>query len=212
VKPTEEGAAAPGLRVGVVADTHVPDRVNALHPGLLPALRAASVQRIFHLGDVSTNRVLDELSQVAPVETVRGNRDWLLTPLPPWERCLELGGVRLVVVHGQGNFFHYWLEKVRYVVQGYDFGRYQRRLTRAFPHGQVYLFGHSHHPVDQWVDGRLFFNPGSASANFASALKTPSFGLLQLMPQQPPRAEIVPLEGWRLVRGAWLPEETGKAE
>ena len=113
--------------IGVVADTHVPDRVSALHPGLIDGLHAARVDQIFHLGDVCVNRVLDELGQVAPVSAVRGNRDWLLSPPPPWTCTLTFHGVRVLLAHGQGGFFTYWFDKVLYVLVGYRFERYRRR-------------------------------------------------------------------------------------
>ncbi|HMN58753.1 MAG TPA: metallophosphoesterase family protein [Anaerolinea sp.] len=167
------------LTIGVVADTHVPDRVNALHPALLDGLRAARVERIFHLGDVCVNRVLDELGQVAPVSVVRGNRDWLLKPPPPWTQPLTLNGVKLLLAHGQGDFFTYWFDKVLYVLVGYRFERYRRRLLHSSPDSQVFLFGHTHYPVNRIVDGRLYFNPGSASASFKSGKYLPSYGVLR---------------------------------
>jgi predicted phosphodiesterase len=68
--------------IGVVADTHVPDRVNALHPDLLQELATREVDYIFHAGDCSTSCVLDELRAIAPVFAVAGNRDWFLPTLP----------------------------------------------------------------------------------------------------------------------------------
>ena len=65
-------------RLGVVADTHIPDRVRSLHPDLLPGLKAANAEVILHAGDICSPVVLAELSQVAPVVAVRGNRDWAL--------------------------------------------------------------------------------------------------------------------------------------
>ncbi len=195
--------SAPELTVGVVADTHIPDRVNALHPDLLDALRAAGVDQILHLGDVCVNRVLDELGQVAPVSSVRGNRDWLLNPRPPWQRLLTLRGIPVQVAHGQGGFFTYWFDKVLYVLVGYRFERYRQVVQRSAPEAQVYLFGHTHHPENRLIDGRLFFNPGSACANFASGYMPPSFGLLHFAQNTPVRAEICPLRGWRARRGRW---------
>ncbi len=65
------------IRVGVVADTHVPDRAIDIHPALIPQLKAAGVQRILHAGDVCAPSVLEQLGEIGPVTAVRGNRDWL---------------------------------------------------------------------------------------------------------------------------------------
>ncbi len=197
----------PQQTIAVVADTHVPDRVNGLHPGLIAGLQALQVEHILHMGDVCVNRVLDELSQVAPVSAVRGNRDWLLSPPPPWTRSLTFQGVRVYQAHGQGGFFTYWLDKVLYVLLGYEFERYARRLMRSSPDAQVYLFGHTHQPVNRVIDGNLFFNPGSACSNFANNNPKPSFGVLRFTPDGQVQGEIYPLVGWSLRRGRWERDE-----
>ncbi len=192
------------LTIGVVADTHVPDRINALHPALLASLKAAGVERILHAGDACTNRVPAELAQVAPVSLVRGNRDWTMTPLPPDSLSLDLFGNRLVLAHGHGSFFTYWYDKFQYIRHGYVFERYQRRLLRGWPQANVFVFGHTHHAEIRWIDGRLYFNPGSASFGLASIQAPMSFGLLRAYPDGRIEAEICPLDGWRPVQGRWM--------
>jgi putative phosphoesterase len=194
----------PPFILGVVADTHVPDRVSDLHPGLISALRAAGVQRSRHCGDACVNRVMEELEQVAPVTTVRGNRDWMLRPLPPLTQRIELAGVRLVAVHGQGGFFSYWLDKVQYVLKGYRFERYRQRFQVEWSDADVFVFGHTHKYENRRMDGCLFFNPGSASFGFSVENSVPSFGLLRLGPGRQVRGEMCPLEGWRVKRGGWM--------
>lgn len=78
----EPVASAP-LTVGVVADTHIPDKARWLHPALIPALQRAGVQTILHCGDISAPRVVAMLEQVAPVVAVRGNRDWAFARVLP---------------------------------------------------------------------------------------------------------------------------------
>ncbi len=190
--------------LGVVADTHVPDRVNALHPELLSALRTAGVERILHAGDVCVRQVIEELESVAPVTVARGNRDWMLSPLPPWSALLELDGVRVVMAHGQGSFFTYWLDKFLFVFQGYRFERYQRVVEASSAlEADVYIFGHTHRAENRLVGGRLFFNPGSASFGFIKGSRHPSFGLLTILPGGQVQGEIRPLNGWRVVKGRW---------
>ena len=55
------------MKIGVVSDTHVPDRAVALHPALLSELRRNKVDLILHAGDISTAGVLQELETIAPV-------------------------------------------------------------------------------------------------------------------------------------------------
>lgn len=188
----------PLLTVGVVADTHIPDRVGTLHPQLIPVLRAARVGHILHAGDVCVPGVLDELTQVAPVTAARGNRDILLSSLPLVE-TIRLAGVEIALMHGHGGLFFYLWDKWQFMFFGYNFKRYVRLLTHSSGSARVVIFGHTHRHEISWQDGKLLFNPGAAGMIYDEPF-TPSVGLLHIYPQQQVRAEIVPLSGY-LVRG-----------
>ena len=77
------------LTLGVISDTHVPDRVRQLDPQAFGIFQAAGVQAILHAGDVSGPQLLAQLEQIAPVYAVKGNRDFLWLPHLPAE--LRLG-------------------------------------------------------------------------------------------------------------------------
>ncbi|MBW6475409.1 MAG: metallophosphoesterase family protein, partial [Anaerolineaceae bacterium] len=49
------------VRIGVLSDTHIPDRVGALHPDILPAFKEMGVELIIHAGDISSPVVLRQL-------------------------------------------------------------------------------------------------------------------------------------------------------
>lgn len=148
--------------VGVVADTHIPDRERALHPALLEVLRAKQVQLILHAGDISIPRVLTELTTVAPVLAVKGNRDFTFGAQLPLSRELVVNGQRVLLTHGHMGAFTYWVDKFQHLASGYQAARYITRLTQAAPEAAVYIFGHSHCAEEIHQDGKLFFNPGSA--------------------------------------------------
>ena len=78
------------------------------------------------------------------------------------------------------------------------------------PDARVYLFGHTHHPVNRVVDGRLYFNPGSACSNFINQYSPPSFGVLHFTQDGQVQGEICPLEGWRMRRGRWEPHQADR--
>ncbi|MCB2209497.1 metallophosphoesterase family protein [bacterium] len=61
--------------IGVIADTHIPDRVRDFPTGLLQQFRNAEVDLIVHAGDVSSWRAIRTLEEIAPVTIVQGNRD-----------------------------------------------------------------------------------------------------------------------------------------
>ena len=130
----------------MLADTHIRRGGKRRLPNAAyPYLERADV--ILHAGDVLVGDVLDELGGFAPVHAVLGNNDVELTGLLPETLELELGGVRVGMIHDSGPAS----------------GR-AGRMKRRFPDADVVVFGHSHIPWDQTgVDGQLLFNPGSAT-------------------------------------------------
>jgi len=178
--------------LAVLADTHVPDRFETLHPDLIPALSEQQPDLILHAGDICAPSVLKALEQVAPVIAVRGNRDWAFAGILPWIRVLEIAGTAIALMHGHGTWATYFLDKWHYLLKGYRFERYQGRAMRFVPDARVFIFGHTHRPVIEWRDGRLFFNPGSASLGVQPD-GAPSFGLLQIQDDGEIAAELVPL-------------------
>ncbi len=179
--------------VGVVADTHVPDRVSTLHLGLLPGLREREVDYIFHAGDISAPRVLKELALVAPVYAVAGNRDWFQRSTPR-HRLFAINGVKTLLTHGHINLHHYWVDKAKNLLHGYRFNRYARRLQVLAPDAMIYIYGHSHHAENHWLDGKLFFNPGSSSVAEKPDFRL-SFGIIQFHPDGNFSGEIIALNG-----------------
>ena len=190
------------LTVGVISDTHIPDRVRAMHPGIIPILSGAKVNLILHAGDISSHGVLEDLARVAPVQAVRGNRDWVFLKTLPLVLNLELAGVPLALMHGHGGMLNYLVDKFLYLRDGYDFARYQKKLVESAAQAKVIVFGHTHRPVNLNIDGKLLFNPGSASIGFEQELM-PSTGLLRFFSGGEVRGEIIKLSGFRLKDGIW---------
>lgn len=200
--PQRNQTSQPILTVGVVADTHIPDRVNSLHPQLIPALKAARVSHILHAGDISVPGVLEELRQVAPVSAARGNRDMLLTRLKMVE-TVTLAGVEIAVMHGHGGVFFYFWDKWQFIFFGYKLHRYVNLLVRSSGTARVVVFGHTHHTEITHKDGKLLFNPGAAGMVYNEPIH-PSIGLLHIYPEQRIEAEIVPLNGYRVRSRQWV--------
>lgn len=120
--------------VGIISDTH-----GLLRPEALDALRGSD--RIIHAGDVGDPKILDELSQLAPVTAARGNIDkgaWA-RKLPETD-ALEVAAVSIYVVHN--------LEDLDLKPEAAGFA--------------AVIYGHSHVPKRQFRNGVLYFNPGSA--------------------------------------------------
>jgi putative phosphoesterase len=180
------------ITLGIIGDTHVPDRRAGVNPLALDIFRQAEVGAILHAGDVSVRRVLSELEEIAPVHAVRGNRDWISLSSLPFRKVLTFEGIRLGMVHGHGTVLEYLFDKVDYVIHGLDQERYKRRALATFPDVDVVVFGHLHIPVNEWVGNRLLFNPGSACCPDIGRYR-PAIGLLRIEGPGKLHAEIVPL-------------------
>lgn len=188
--------------IGVVADTHIPDRARSLHPNLLPALRKAGVSHILHAGDISSRRVMNALSSVAPVTAVRGNRDIFLRGLPMVAQC-QFCGVRVAVMHGHGGVLSYFIDKGKHLLFGYKVDHYIKDLVRAGGEAQVIVFGHTHHAITLMAEHKLLFNPGSATTGPEQG-RGPTFGLIYIAQGEPVRTQVVPLTGYALRRWQWV--------
>jgi uncharacterized protein len=151
------------FKIGVISDTHVPDRSLDIPEQVINSLKTEKVDLILLGGDISVPRVITLLETLAPVKAVRGNRDFLLLGKVPMLQQFEVFGVKFALMHGHMNFFVYWLDKFQYVFHGYNKERYIRRLPKAAPDAKVIVFGHTHHAENFWFENRLYFNPGSTS-------------------------------------------------
>ncbi|MFJ2983347.1 MULTISPECIES: metallophosphoesterase family protein [unclassified Pseudomonas] len=122
------------MKVGVISDTH-----GLLRPEAVEALLGCEL--IVHAGDIGKPEVIEVLEALAPLQIVRGNNDVKL----PWAAQLadalrfEMGGWQTLLVH--------------------DIADVPADLDEAV---RVVITGHSHKPLIDWRDGRLYLNPGSA--------------------------------------------------
>lgn len=178
------------ITLGVVADTHIPDRMAALPPQTFEIL--AGVDAVLHAGDIALPRVLAELARIAPVHAVRGNRD-VFIPNLPLDRVLTFEGVRVGLTHGHGGWVGYLKEKFYYHTVGYHLSRFQERVVARFDHTvQVIVFGHSHRAVNQQAGSVLLFNPGALGPTHYAPWHCPTVGKLYIEGTTV-RGEIIPL-------------------
>ena len=122
------------MKVGVISDTH-----GLLRPEAIDALKGC--EQIVHAGDIGKPEVIEVLGALAPLQVVRGNNDLKL----PWavqiadQLRFEMGGWQVLLVHDIAD------------------------VPGALDEGvRVVITGHSHKPLIDWREGRLFLNPGSA--------------------------------------------------
>jgi putative phosphoesterase len=181
------------ITLGVLADTHIPDKAPKLNPQVTSRFKQAGVSAILHAGDITSPGVLVELKQIAPVYAVLGNQDIFALRHLPTQVRLNLAGIKLGMAHGHGTFVEYWRDKIVSRLRGKRVGRYIQRMLRTFPEVDVIVFGHLHVPCNFHLEGKLFFNPGSTTFPWPR-MEQATFGLLTLEQGKEPRGEIIELE------------------
>ncbi|MHB8088982.1 MAG: metallophosphoesterase family protein [Anaerolineaceae bacterium] len=179
------------FKIGVISDTHVPDRSPEISTEFLSTLMAEQVDLILHAGDISLPRVLTLLETIAPVKAVLGNRDFLLTGKIPMVQQFDVFGVKIALMHGHMNFLVYWLDKLQYVFGGYSRERYIRRLPKAAPDASVIVFGHTHHAENILKEGILYFNPGSITYG-DSITRQRTWGIIEVYENGRVDGKIIP--------------------
>lgn len=133
------------MRLVLTSDTHVPARARDLPAALWSAIAAADL--VVHAGDWVSVELLDRVeARAARLVGVYGNNDGPpLRDRLPEIATVELGGLRLCVVHETGSAT----------------GR-EARCAARFPACDVLVFGHSHIPWDTVTpNGLRLLNPGS---------------------------------------------------
>ncbi len=155
------------MRIAVISDTHIGDRVRDFIPGFLDELGKFDV--VIHCGDITTMDALQRLRNSSKsFYGVCGNMDDSIV-------CSELGksavfslaDMNIGLMHGWGspnNLGKRVLERLRYEYP-------ERKLD-------IVLFGHSHQIFDEIMDGVRVLNPGALSGNVYSG--TRSWGILEI--------------------------------
>jgi hypothetical protein len=146
--------------LGILSDTHIPVRAKEIPISVRDKLE--EVDLILHAGDFQTISVLRELQEIGEVKAVQGNRDSseLKAELPK-KVAIEIERFKIGITHGSGPSF-----------------RLEKRVRRVFDDVDAIIYGHSHRPKNEMIDGVLFFNPGSPTDKFFAPFN--SFGILMI--------------------------------
>ncbi len=150
------------VKIGVISDTHITERAQHLPVQVIADFK--NVDLVIHAGDMVNLAVIDELKNICPqVLAVAGNMDQdAVRKKYPVKEILEILGWRIGLMHGAGPALGL-----------------MDLVKDAFKddHCDLVIFGHSHKPVNTWIDRVLFFNPGSAT-DLSAAYN--SYGLIEL--------------------------------
>ena len=153
--------------LGVISDTH-----GYWNPSLPEQF--AGVNHILHAGDIGSQIIIDRLEQLAPTTAVLGNTDVGL--VFPETASLTIEGYRILIHH--------------IVTVGPSYQPIPQAPDPSKP--DLIVFGHTHRPYSQSIDGVLYLNPGYAGRHRAGQPR--SIGRLGIDPQRGLSWETIPLD------------------
>jgi len=135
------------MKLGVLSDTHLHSAAE-LPRDILHAL--SQVDIIIHSGDFTSLGVLEGLRKIGEVTAVRGNMDADdIKSILPEKEILVVNNRRIGIIHGWGSPFGI-----------------EKRVREQFDKVDIIVFGHSHQPKNEIVEGVLLFNAGEARNTF----------------------------------------------
>jgi putative phosphoesterase len=153
------------MKIGVIADTHIPDRMSSLPRRVEEVFRGLDI--LLHAGDVSHLNTLQQLENTFTITmAVAGETDSSETKrYLEDKKVVKFGNRRIGMIHGH---YHEDLSD--------RWGIFRRRLRRESSQERLYryilnqfeevdciVFGHSHHPYIKVRNGVLLFNPGAVA-------------------------------------------------
>jgi uncharacterized protein len=162
--------------IGLLSDTHYPERLAHLPPILFEIL--AGVDLLLHAGDVGKLDLLTQLSRIAPIVAVHGNDDTAAaTTHLPAKQLVTIAGQRLLLWHS-----HY-ADRAEELAsrQNGDLRPKLARIGRAAQAAGATLvhFGHWHIPlVYRYEEVTLINAGGIASGNEVTAQTIQTVALL----------------------------------
>lgn len=151
------------MRIGVIADTHMPERAKVIPDKIMEDFKA--VDMIIHAGDLVDLKVVAQLKSICPnVKAVYGNMDpYEVRKALPEKEIITVGKYKIGVMHGNGPP-----------------ATLVELLTGVFKNDgvNIIIFGHAHSGFNEKKGDILFFNPGSATDKINSSYN--SYGIIEI--------------------------------
>lgn len=152
------------MRVLVISDTHIPIAANKL-PSIIEE-EAKLSDCCLHGGDFVIYPVFKTLNTWTKVYGVYGNMDdSMVREKLPAKQIIKLEEITLGLIHGGGHPSNL----IDYI---------NKEFSKEFKDIDIFVFGHSHCPLDKVIDGKIYFNSGSPTdRTFAPYC---SYGILEI--------------------------------
>jgi len=146
------------MKIGVVSDTHSREVPKQLFDDF------KCVDFIIHAGDFCTEKDYNLFGDLKEVKAVRGNMDdKQLSKRLADKELFQVEGCTIGLFHGEGP--------ARRVLD-YVKERFKEDKVDAV------VYGHSHIPFNEVIDGVLYFNPGSPNDDICAPYC--SYGMLEI--------------------------------
>ncbi len=124
------------VEIGIISDTH-----GLVRPEVYKAFEG--VDLILHAGDIGSYDVILELEPIAPVKAVSGNVDTDLLHRFEEKTSFQLANRAIHLQHIPPDIP-------------------EENKLAGNRINEIFIFGHSHQPMNNQVGSALYFNPGSA--------------------------------------------------
>ncbi len=124
------------MEIGIISDTH-----SLVRPEVYDAFEG--VDLILHAGDIGNHDVIIELEPIAPIKAVLGNNDFHLA-------------------HRFDEKISFELEQRIFNLQHILDDIPDETETDSSRVREIFIFGHSHQPLNRQAGATLYFNPGSS--------------------------------------------------
>ena len=146
------------MRIIVVSDTHS----EKVPKALIEDIKRSDL--VIHVGDFTKIEDLNQFKRLKEVRAVYGNMDGLdIREVLPRQDIIQCESVRIGLFHGEGATEGI-VPRVRDRFKGDDV--------------QAIVFGHTHEPMNEIMDGVLLFNPGSPTDTIRALFR--SYGVLEV--------------------------------
>ena len=137
------------MKILVVADTHIPASAKVIPPIIMQEAQSSDI--CLHAGDLTQLSIYQQLSKIVKTYAVYGNMDdSVVRKNLPQKEIIKADSYTIGLTHGAGapkRIFSY--------------------LDNIFKDEKdtidIFVFGHTHKPLDIEKEGKIYFNPGSCT-------------------------------------------------